>query len=210
MIRVFIADDHPLIREGFKKLIDKEVDITVVGEASDSDRIVQFFRDHDCDVLVLDINMPGKGGLEVLQDIKRWHPNLKVLILSIYPEEQFAVRALRAGAVGYITKESAPEELVKAIRKVHQGGRYISETVAEHLAREVNSSRKREPHEALSPREFQVFHMLGQGKTVQEIAHELSLSLSTVNTYRRRILEKTGLKSNAEIIHYAIKNKLVE
>ncbi|RMF58108.1 MAG: DNA-binding response regulator [Calditrichaeota bacterium] len=210
MIKILIADDHSLIREGFKKLIEREVGLQVVGEAENAFDVTEFLRHNQCDVIVLDINMPQKSGLELLKELKDYYPDIKVLILSMSPEDKFAIRAFRSGADGYITKDSAPEELIHAIRKIAQGGKFVTQSLAEKLAFEMGSGGEKKPHETLSDREFQVFLLIGAGKSMKEIADTLSLSMSTVNTYRRRILEKLHLHSNAEIIHYAVKNKLVE
>ncbi len=209
-IRVLIADDHSLIREGFKKLFEKEKDIEVAGEAENADEVLRFLRQKKCDIVVLDIAMPGKSGLDLLEEIRREWKGLPVLILTIYPEERFAVRALKSGASGYITKESAPLELVKAVRRVAEGKRYISLSLGEKLASEISGDSDKLPHERLSAREFQVFLMIARGKSVEAISAELHLSKSTVNTYRQRVLEKMRLSSNAEIIHYAAKNGLVD
>ncbi len=210
MIRVLIADDHVLIREGLKKLLKEEWDMSVVGEASNGQQVSDFLTDHEVDILVLDISMPGRSGLDVLKELKQTSPKLPVLVLSMHPEERFAVRSLRAGASGYITKESAGEELVKAIRKIVDGGRYISLTLAEKLAFGLDADSSRPLHETLSDREYQVMGMIATGKKMSEIAEELSLSIRTVNTYRARILEKMQMKTNAELIHYAIENGLVD
>ena len=210
MIKIFIADDHLLIREGFKKFIDKEVDMTVVGEAQNAAEVHEFLNHEECDVIVLDINMPGKSGLDLLAELKDMNLKSKILILSMHPEDRFAVRALKLGASGYITKESAPDELIKAIHKVNEGRKYVSSILAEKLAFEIGSDLDKALHEKLSGREFQILQMIGLGKTITMIADELSLSQSTVNTYRQRILEKMNLHSNAELIYYAIKNNLVD
>ena len=210
MIKIFIADDHLLIREGFKKIIDKEVDMTVIGEAQNAAEVHEFLNSEECDVIVLDINMPGKNGLVLLAELKDMNLKSKVLVLSMHPEDRFAVRALKLGAFGYITKESAPDELIKAIHKVNEGRKYVSSILAEKLAFEIGSDSDKALHEKLSDREFQILQMIGMGKTITMIADELSLSQSTVNTYRQRILEKMNMHSNAELIHYAIKNNLVD
>ncbi|RMG69216.1 MAG: DNA-binding response regulator [Calditrichaeota bacterium] len=209
-MKILIADDHPLIREGFKKILSREVGLTVVGEASNAGEVLSFLRNHPCDLVVLDINMPGRSGLEVLEDIRRQNPEVKILILSIHPESRFAIRALKAGAAGYLTKDSAPEELVAAIRKIQEGRKYISPNLAEHIAYSIGPEQAMNPHDRLSNREMEVFLKIAAGKTIQEIAQELNLSASTINTYRNRILEKMGLKSNAEIIHYALRNHLLD
>ncbi len=210
MIKIFIADDHLLIREGFKKIIEKEVNMTVVGEAENAQEVLQFLSEENCHIIVLDITMPGKSGLDLLKELKEMDKGVKVLILSMHPEERFAVTALKTGASGYITKERASEELVSAIKKIHTGGKYISQTLAEKLANDLDEKGHKKPHEKLSTREFQVFSLLGSGKSIQEISNELYLSQSTVNTYRNRILEKMSMSSNADFIRYAIKNNLVD
>jgi DNA-binding NarL/FixJ family response regulator len=210
MIKIFIADDHPLIREGFKKILKEEKDFEVSGEASDALQVIDAVRTQRFDVLTLDINMPGKNGLDTLKEIKEINPRLSVLIVSMHPEERFALRTLRAGASGYIKKETAADDLVKAIRKVASGGKYISSSLAEKIAFDLDPGLSKPIHELLSDREFQVFHLIATGKAQSEIAGELSIGISTVNTYRSRILEKLNLRSNAELIHYAITNKLID
>jgi len=210
MIKILIADDHQLIREGLKKILKEEHDMSVVGEGGNADEVFKLVRESDLDVVLLDISMPGRSGLEVLKELKHTHPKLPVLMLSMHPEDRFAVRSLKAGASGYITKESAGEELVSAIRKVVGGGKYISMFLAEKLAFGLDADSGRPPHEALSDREFQVMTMISAGKKMTEIAEELSLSIRTVNTYRARILEKMQMKNNAELIHYAIQHGLVD
>ncbi len=210
MTRILIADDHAVVREGLRQIIAKQPDMLVTGEATGGQDALNKIREASYDVMLLDISMPGRGGLEILGDIKREHPELRVLVLSIHPENLYAVRALKAGASGYLTKDSAPEQLVDAIRKVSQGGKYISPTLAEKLAFELESDSDRPPHEKLSDREYQVLCILASGKTVKEIAEELSLSVPSISTYRARILEKMNLKNNAELTHYAIRNGLVD
>lgn len=210
MIKILIADDHVLIREGFKKLIGSEFGFKVVGEASHSAEVLSFLRSNQADVVVLDINMPGRSGLDILEEIKQIAPQVRVLMLSIHPEHRFALRALKAGAAGYISKESAPEELVRAIHKIMQGRKYISENLAEELATDLLEPGEKLPHEQLSNREFQVMLQIAEGKTVSQIADQLGLSISTINTYRARIFDKMKLRSNAEIIRYALKNHLIE
>lgn len=208
-LKVFIADDHLLIREGLKKILSGEKEFTVVGEAGDPEEIIDFINENDVDILILDLNMPGRSGLDVLKHVKRIKPELKVLILSMYPEDQFGERTIKAGASGYITKESASEELMKALKKIAKGGNYISPAFAEKLLFKKKHMPGDKPHELLSDRELQIMILLAKGKTQVEISNELALSSSTINTYRSRILEKLNLKSNAEIIRYAIQNKLV-
>lgn len=210
MIRVYIADDHQLIREGLKKVLKGENGISVAGDTGNPDEILPFLDSHDTDVVVLDLNFPSRSGLEILKDIKSIHPEVAVLILSMHPEEHYAVRALKAGASGYLTKESAPEELLAAIRKAGAGGKYISQPLAEKLAFDLDLTLGKVSHQMLSDREFEVMILMAKGKPQNEIASDLNLSPSTVNTYRARILEKMGFKSNAELVQYAVKNKLIE
>jgi two-component system, NarL family, invasion response regulator UvrY len=209
MIRIIIVDDHTVVRRGLKQILSEESDMSVVGEAHNAQEMLTLVRKQQCDVVVADISMPGRSGLDVLKELKQDRPKLPVLVLSMHPEDQYAVRALKLGASGYMTKESAPEELVKAIRKVVSGGRYVSPALAEKLALDLAVDTDRSPHETLSEREHQVFSMIARGKTVKEIADELALSVKTISTYRTRILEKMAMKNNAELIHYAISNRLV-
>lgn len=210
MIKILIVDDHFLIREGFKNIISNEVDMAIAGEAENAADALKLIRETDFDVLALDISMPDRSGLDLMKDIQKLKPDSKILILSMHPEDRFALRAIKSGAHGYITKESAPQEMVKAIRKVMEGRKYISEALGEKLAAEFTVETKKSPHESLSDREFQVMCKIGEGKTVTQIADELSLSISTVNTYRIRILEKLNVNSNASLIHYVVKNNLIE
>jgi DNA-binding NarL/FixJ family response regulator len=210
MIRVLIADDHAVVREGLKQIISEAPELTVAGEAADGAEALDKSRSLDYDVLVLDISMPGLTGLDIVKEVRAARPELPVLILSMHPEEQFAVRLLKAGAAGYLSKESAPDELVNAIRKVVNGGKYVSPELAEKLAFDLEAGSSKLPHETLSDREFQVLRMLAGGKTVKEIAEQLSLSVKTVSTYRTRLLGKMNLKTNAELIHYAIRHHLVD
>ncbi|HET8645769.1 MAG TPA: response regulator transcription factor, partial [Vicinamibacteria bacterium] len=204
------ADDHAIVRRGLKELLGEASDIEVAAEAASAQEALDCVRQQAFDVAVLDLGLPGRGGLELLAEIKAERPALPVLILTMQPEDQYAVRALRAGAAGYVTKESAPEVLVQAVRRVAAGGRYVSPTLAEKLAEIVEGGGERDPHEALSNREFQVFRRLGAGRTVSQIAEELSLSVKTVSTYRTRILEKMGLETNAELMRYAVRHQLVD
>jgi two-component system, NarL family, invasion response regulator UvrY len=210
MIRVIVADDHAVVRRGMLQVMQEASDMIGVGEAGSAPEVLQLLQGRDCDVLVLDIAMPGGGGLEVLAQLQTLKPHLPVLMLSMYPEKQYAVRALKAGASGYLTKESAPGELIAAIRKVARGERYITPSLAEKLAALVWGGSGQGLHEPLSDREYQVMCLLGSGKTVTEIAAELSLSVKTISTYRTRILEKLNLRNTAEIIHYAMEHGLVE
>lgn len=211
MITILIADDHSLIREGFKKILSREDDLSVVGEAGNAADIMEFLRKNLCDIIVLDISMPGKTGLDILSDIRIQFPNVKVLILSMHSEERYALRALKGGALGYLSKDSAPGELITAIRKIHDGRMYVSEAVAEQLAYNIGGNKREKlPHEDLSDREFQVMQMLAGGRSISDISERLSISNSTVSTYRQRILEKLNLKNTSELIHYAINNKLID
>jgi len=210
MIRAIVADDHAVVRRGLRELLAESSEVTVIGEAGTARETLEQVRNGKWDVLVLDINLPDGSGLDVLRQVKQEYPQLPVLILTIYAEEQFAVRALRAGAAGYLTKESAPEELLDAIRKVVHGGRYISPALAERLALLADPQAERQPHETLSDREFQVFRTLASGRTVSQVADALHLSVKTVSTYRARVLEKMGLQTNAELTMYAVRNGIVE
>ena len=209
-IRILIADDHPIVRAGFKQVLSETPDLVVADEAGNGQEVLEHLKKKKYDVVLLDISMPGKNGLEILKELKTDYPKLPVLILSIYPEEQYAIRALKAGAAGYLTKESAPHELISAIRKISAGGRYISASLAEKLATYLNVDMTKSPHETLSDREHQVMRMIASGKTVSEIAESLNLSVKTISTYRTHILEKMKMKNNAEITLYAVQNKLVE
>jgi two-component system, NarL family, invasion response regulator UvrY len=209
MIKVMIADDHAIVRSGLKQILADVDDIKVAGEAINGRDALEKVQSLECDVLVLDITMPGRSGLDILKDIKQLKPELPILILSMHAEEQFATRMLKAGARGYLNKESAPEELVKAIRKVHSGGKYISSAQAERMVSELTGDSQKAPHERLSDREYEILCAIASGKTATEIAKELSLSVKTVSTYRSRILEKMNLSTNAQLTHYAIKNGLV-
>lgn len=209
MIRILIADDHAIVRQGLKQILADSPDMIVAGEASNGVEAIRMLRENNYDMLLLDIAMPGKSGIEVLKQIKQERPKLPVLILSMYPEEQYAVRLIKAGAATYLTKESAPELLVSAVRTVAQGKRFISPSVAELLANEVERDSNLPLHHALSDREFQILRLLGSGKTVSEIADSLALSVKTVSTYRTRLLDKMSMKNNAELMHYAITHNLV-
>ena len=208
-IKILIADDHPIVRAGFKQVISDMPDMLVADEAGNGQEVLNLIGKKDYDLVLLDISMPGRSGLEILKDLKSEKPKLPVLILSIYPEEQYAIRALRAGASGYMTKASAPNELILAIRRISEGGNYISASLAEKLAYYLDGDAAKPPHETLSDREYQVMLMIASGKTVTEIANELCLSVKTISTYRTHILEKMKMKNNAEITLYAVQNKLV-
>jgi len=210
MIKILIADDHAIVREGMKQILSENPDIVVAAEASNGHEVMDKLNKYNYDLIVLDVALPGRSGLDILKDIKNQKPKLPVLVLSMYPEEQYAVRVLKAGASGYLTKESAPNELIKAIKQIAQGRKYISPSLAEKLAGELEIDSKKPLHETLSDREYEVMIMIASGKKVKEIADNLSLSEKTVSTYRTRVLEKMRMKSNAELTHYAIKNKLVD
>lgn len=209
MIKILVADDHVVVREGLKRILARSEDMKVVGVAEDGNQVLEGLRTMPVDVLVLDVSMPKCNGIDVLKQLKREGSKVQVLVLSVHPEDQYAIRVLKAGAAGYLTKESAAEELVNAIRKVHAGGKYITPAVAEKLAAGLALDHAQPPHELLSDREFQVLRMIGEGKTVSEIADELALSVKTVSTYRSRILEKLKFKNTAEIIQYAVREGLV-
>lgn len=209
-VKVLIADDHPVVRQGLKQMLSSDPELEVVGEARDGDEAFEKAHQVDWDVAVFDYSMPGRGGVELLADVKHDYPDRPVLILSIYPEDPHGLRALKAGAAGYMTKESAGDELTAAVKKVASGGRYISSTLAEKLAMRLTPEQERPPHERLSDREYRVMWLLASGKTLHQIAEEMRLSPSTVSTYRGRILKKLGLNTNVDLVHYAMKHRLIE
>jgi DNA-binding NarL/FixJ family response regulator len=209
-VRILIADDHPVVRLGLKQILSAERDMIVVGEAKNGQEALEMGRTLDWDVAVLDYSMPGRSGVELLKEFKRHHPNRPVLILSMHPEELHATQVFKAGGSGYLNKESAGDELTSAIRKVAKGGRYVSTALAEKLAAELSPGGDKPPHETLSDREYRVMWLLASGKSINRIGHEMILSPSTISTYRTRILKKLGLANNAQLVHYAIKNKLIE
>jgi DNA-binding NarL/FixJ family response regulator len=209
MADILIADDHAVVRQGLKLIISRDPALRVVGEAASGDEVLAAAERLRPDAVVLDITMPGRSGLEVLTELKRRWPKLPVLILSMHPEDQLAIRLLKAGAAGYVTKESAPEELIGALRRVCAGGKYVGPLLAEKLAAYVSEEQGGPPHESLSTREFQVLCMIAQGKTVSQISDELGLSIKTVSTYRVRVLEKMKMKTSAELTLYAVRNNLV-
>lgn len=210
MIRVLVADDHPVVRSGLRQMFEGHPDIHVVGEARTSGEAVEFVRHQACDVVILDLGLPEAGGMEALKNIKEHAPNLPVLILSVHPEDELAIRMLRLGAAGYITKGAEADVLVPALRKVARGGRFVSEAINEKLLQSVGRRTPERPHDALSDREFQVLRLLIEGRTTTEIAQQLALSAKTVSTYRSRLLEKLGVHSTADLIRYAIENGLTE
>ena len=210
MKRLLLVDDHEVVRDGIKRMFDGQPDAVVFGEAGTAPEALQLAREQKWDVAVLDLSLGDRSGLELLKELKRIRPNLPVLVLSVHAEEQYARRAFKAGAAGYITKDCPREELVKAINKVASGGRYVSARLAEKLVIDLERGSDRLPHEALSDRELEVLNLIASGKTVSEIANLLSLSDKTISTYRARILEKMGMRTNAELTHYALRQKLTE
>jgi len=210
MIRILIADDHPLFREGLRHILAGCPDFTVADEASNGQEVFEKVWNNEYDMVLLDIAMPGAPGLEVLKGLKNEKPKLPVLVLSMYPEEQYAVRVIKAGASGYLTKGSASEELVTAIRRISGGRKYITSSIAERLADDVEPTAEKPLHDTLSDRELQVFRMIAAGKTTTQIAEGLFLSVKTISTYRSRILEKMKMKTNTELMHYAIKNNMFD
>jgi two-component system, NarL family, invasion response regulator UvrY len=207
MIKILIADDHPLIREGLLRILKSAPEMTVVAQASSADEAMEHVQKLEIDIVLLDISLPGRSGLEILGEIRTLFPKLPVLVISMYPEERYAVQALKKGASGYLTKEGAADQLIQAIRKVLQGRKYVSAVLAEKLARNLLGDSERS-HEKLSDRELEVFRLISVGRTIRQISEELSLSMSTINTYRARILEKMNMKSDAELIRYAIQNDI--
>jgi DNA-binding NarL/FixJ family response regulator len=210
MKRILIVDDHEVVRDGIMRIFDEQPGAVAFGSAGTAAEALSLARDEDWDVAVLDLSLGGRSGLEVLKELKRMRPRLPVLILSMHSDEHYARRAIKAGAAGYITKDSPRAELVKAVNKIIEGGRYISPTLAENLVFTLERDTDQPLHETLSNREFEVMQLIAAGKTVSEIADLLSLSDKTISTFRARILDKMGMKTNAELIHYAVKNKLVE
>lgn len=210
MIRVLIADDHAILRRGLREILMRALEGVVCGEANDAEQVVAQVQNLEWDLVILDVSMPGRSGLDVLRDLKVLRPKLPILVLSMHPEDQYGKRILKAGAAGYMNKESAPEELIKAIRRVLAGGRYVSPTLAEKLALDLNDNLQREGQEALSHREFEILRMIALGKTVSQIADELHLGVSTVSTYRARILEKMRMTTTAELMHYALRHHVVD
>jgi two-component system invasion response regulator UvrY len=208
-MRILIADDHALIRKGLKHILQEEFPSAFIDEASDAEDVINKTLSGDWDVIICDLSMPGRSGLDVVQHVKQNFPKIPVLILSIHPEEQYAIRAMKTGAAGYLSKDAAPEELVKAVRRVLLGRKYVSASIAEKLTDELYEEGSRAPHESLSHREFDVFTLLAAGNAVSEISEKLSLSVTTVSTYRTRIMVKMKMKSNADLTRYALDNKLI-
>jgi len=210
VIRVLVADDHAVVRRGLRQILAETPDILVGADASTAEEVRRLVREQRFNAVVLDINLPGGSGLELLAEIRQERPDLPVLVLTVYSEDQYAVRAIRAGAAGFLTKESAPEKLVEAVRKVAGGGRYVSARLGEALASALAGGADGAPHERLSNREFEILKLLASGRTVSEVATTLSLSVKTVSTHRTRILKKMQMRTNAELTHYAVRNHLVE
>ena len=210
VLKILIADDHAVVRQGLKFILAEAFKRASIGEAQNALELLDLLKKDTWNAVVMDLTMPGAQGLDILKQIKHEHPEVPVLILSMHPEDQYAVRSLKAGAAGYLTKESASEELVNALHKIMRGGRYINTSVAERLVLDLGTENERPPHDSLSDREYQVMCLIASGKEVGQIAQELSLSVKTISTYRARILEKMNMKTNAELTHYAIQNKLVE
>lgn len=209
MIRIAIADDHPIVREGLRRIASEGAGISVTGEAANAAELFQLLRAAAVDVVLLDVSMPGSTLVETLSRLKSDHPTVRVLVLSVHPEDQWAVRALRAGAAGYLTKDQSPEQLVEAIRRVARGGKYVSATLAEKLAGLMDTAATHAPHERLSDREFEVLRALGSGMAVKDIAEQLNLSAKTVSTYRSRLIEKMGVRTNADLVRYVVEHQLL-
>lgn len=209
MTKILVVDDHAVVRQGVKQILNEQFQGAVIGEARNAEEMIDRIRKFTWDIVVLDVGMPGKSGLDALKDLKQVSPKLPVLVLSAYPEDQLARRMLKAGAAGYLTKDSAPNELVQALRKILGGGKFVSASMAELLVANLNDQAERPLHELLSDREYQVMCLIAVGKSLKEIADDLCVGISTINTYRARILEKMQLKNNTELTHYALQNRLV-
>jgi DNA-binding NarL/FixJ family response regulator len=210
MIKILIADDHAIVREGLKQIVAEESDMIVCGEAADAAELFKLVSNNHFDIAIIDISMPGRSGLDALKDLKKSYPDLPVLILSMFSEEQYGLRAVKAGAAGYMKKVSAPNELVSAIRNIVNGGKYINQSLAEKLAEKYGGNVSPQLHEKLSDREYQIMCLIAGGKNAEQISNDLSISVHTFYTYRNRILEKMQLKSNVELTQYVIQNKLIE
>jgi len=209
-LKILIADDHEVVRRGLKQIIEHAYPGCEFGEAQNSQEVMQCVWDQEWDIVLLDISMPGRGGLDVLKELRSTKPSLPALVFSMHPEDQFAVRVIKAGASGYMNKETAPEELIIAIRKITSGGQYISPSLAEKLASHVKANPDRPLHELLSDREYEVFSKIASGMALKEIASELSLSVKTISTYRSRVLEKMQLRTTAQLIHYAVQQNIAK
>lgn len=209
MLRLAIVDDHAVVRRGIRQILSECPDCRLVGEAATAAEALSLLRNTPCELVILDISLPDRSGLELLPQIRQEFPRVKVLMLTMHREEQYAIRLLKAGASGYLTKDGMPEELLTAIRRIASGGRYLSSSLAERIASHLGEDAERLPHERLSDREFQVLCLMAEGKSLTEIAYELSVSIKTISTHRARILQKTGFKNNAELIQYAVRNGLI-
>lgn len=209
MIKILIADDFPIVRKGIKEVLEEKGGFQVIDEVNEGREALQLISERNYDVVMLDISMPGRSGLDILTDIKRIKPKLPVLVISMHPEENYAVRALKSGASGYISKTTSPEDLIEAVTRVASGRKYVSENLAENMATLLDRNMEDLPHKTLSDREFEVFYKLASGNSISAIANEMSLSVKTISTYRSRILEKMNMKSNAELAIYAVQNKLL-
>lgn len=210
MIKIIIVEDHPLFREGIRKIINDQIDLKVVAETESPQEVLELIKKHNPDIIMLDITLPGRSGIDLTKDVRTFYPKLPIIIISMHPEERFAVRAIKAGASSYLSKESDPKIVLDAIRALASGKKYITPKVAEYLAHDIDSSSTKSNHELLSDREFEVMQLIASGKTVKEIAEQLSLSVNTINTYRMRVLEKMNLKSNIDLVHYCIQNSLID
>ncbi|MCD4786228.1 MAG: response regulator transcription factor [Candidatus Eremiobacteraeota bacterium] len=210
MIRIFIADNYAIVREGLKQILKDNEDMFVIAEAENAWEALKKLKLGGFDVIILDIKLPGIGGVEALKKIKAINPDIPILVLCVYPEEQYALRSIKAGASGYIKKDCSPEELIRAIRKIYKGKKYVSPAFTEKLLETIDAGHKRPLHQNLSDREFQVLCLISRGNTLSEIADELSLSIKTISTYKSRVIRKMGFKNNVELIKYAIENKLIE
>jgi two-component system, NarL family, invasion response regulator UvrY len=209
-LNILVVDDHAIVREGLKSILAKAEILNVIGEAGNAPDAMTLLRKQPCDLVLLDLSLPGKTGVDLLKMIHDEFPKVRVLILSTYPEDQYAVRVLKLGASGYLTKESAPELLIQAIRKVASGGKYVSPAMAERLLDEIGSDGQHAPHELLSDKEFEVFKLIAMGKSLTDIADGMHVSIKTISTHRTRILEKTGFKANADFTRYALQHGLIE
>ncbi len=209
MIRILITDDHAIVRQGLARILEKKQGMKIVAECDNGIDALNWLRGNDCDIALIDISMPGMNGIELLKRLREEKPKLPVLVISIYPEDQYAVRLIKAGAAGYLTKGCAPAIVIEAVCQIASGKKYISQTVAEMLANEFDSQDGKSPHESLSDREYQIFLLLAAAKTVSEIAESLALSSKTISTYRSRILEKMHLRNNAELMQYAVEKQLM-
>jgi len=208
-IRIFIADDHPIVRQGLRRIVEADPGMVISGEVDAAAALLAGLETKATDLVLLDVSMPGGLFLETLKELRTRHPTIRVLALSVHPEDEWAVRALRAGASGYLTKDHSPEQLLEAIRRVYRGGKYVSPSLAERLASQLDGGGQRAPHELLSDREFEVMRRLGSGLTISQIASELALSAKTVSTYRARILEKMAVATNADLVRYAARHGLI-